>query len=233
MPTEDFDEVEDIKARYRRRTGAAGLYSHLRPEVVASTQERMRAVTTLLRARGTGDLSRLRILDIGCGTGRNLLEMLLFGAAPENLVGNDLQADRLARARHVLPPAVQLLPGDATELRLDAESFDIVHQSVVFSSILDDTLQQRLAECMWRWVRPGGGVLWYDFVYNNPVNPDVRGVPLRRVKELFPGGVTRHRWVTLAPPISRRVVRIHESLYAVFNVLPFLRTHVVCFIGKP
>ena len=49
---------------------------------------------------------------------------------------------------------------------------------------------------MWRWVRPGGGVLWYDFTFDNPRNPDVRGVPLARVRELFPHGAsqapTRH-----------------------------------------
>ena len=28
---------------------------------------------------------------------------------------------------------------------------------------------------------PGGGVLWYDFTVNNPRNPDVRGVPMKRV----------------------------------------------------
>ena len=111
--------------------------------------------------------------------------------------------------------------------------FDIVCQSTVFSSILDDGLQQRLAAAMWRWVRPGGGVLWYDFTHNNPSNRDVRGMRLVRVRELFPSGDIRYRRVTLAPPIARRVGRIHPSLYTAFNAFPFLRTHVLCWIGKP
>jgi len=86
---------------------------------------------------------------------------------------------------------------------------------------------------MWQWVRPGGGVLWYDFTFNNPSNPDVRGVQLKRVRELFPQGRISVRRVTLAPPISRRVVRIHPTMYAVFNALPLLRTHILCFIQKP
>ena len=85
---------------------------------------------------------------------------------------------------------------------------------------------------MWSWLKPGGGVLWYDFTYNNPNNPDVRGMPVRRVHELFPHGRFIVRRVTLAPPISRRVCRIHPALYAVLNALPILRTHVLCWIEK-
>ena len=33
--------------------------------------------------------------------------------------------------------------------------------------------------------------------------------------------------------ISRRVSRIHPSLYTIFNVVPFLRTHILCWIQKP
>lgn len=76
-------------------------------------------------------------------------------------------------------------------------------------------------------------MLWYDFTFNNPSNPDVRGVSLKRVRELFPQGRVSVRRVTLAPPISRRVVRVHPAMYGVFNALPLLRTHVLCFIEKP
>jgi hypothetical protein len=108
----------------------------------------------------------------------------------------------------------------------------VVLQSLVFSSILDDAFQAALARRMWQLVRPGGGVLWYDFVYDNPANPDVRGVPVRRVRELFPEAAIVIRRVTLAPPISRRVCRIHPAAYGVFNALPFLRTHVLCWLSK-
>ena len=86
---------------------------------------------------------------------------------------------------------------------------------------------------MWALVKPGGGVLWYDFVYNNPRNPDVRGVPLKHIRELFPRGKIYSWRITLAPPISRRVTRLHPALYAVFNLFPILRTHVLCWIQKP
>jgi len=68
--------------------------------------------------------------------------------------------------------------------------------------------------------------------FANPRNPDVRGVPLRRVRELFPDGKVKRCRVTLAPPIARRVVGIHPALYTLFNAMPFLRTHILCWIAK-
>jgi hypothetical protein len=109
----------------------------------------------------------------------------------------------------------------------------MVMQSTVFSSLLDDAFSQRLADAMWRWTKPGGAVLWYDFTVNNPRNPDVRGVPLARLRELFPQGRITARRVTLAPPISRLVCRVHPAAYGLVNALPWLRTHVLCWIAKP
>ena len=86
---------------------------------------------------------------------------------------------------------------------------------------------------MWAWVRPGGAVLWYDFTVNNPRNPDVRGVPLARVAQLFPQARIDARRVTLAPPLARVLCRVHPALYGLFNTLPFLRTHVLAWVGKP
>jgi hypothetical protein len=151
----------------------------------------------------------------------------------ENRIGNELLSERAEVARKRLPAATKILVGDAAEIDLAEGPFDVVYQSTVFTSILDDGFQQKLADRMWALVNPGGGVLWYDFVYNNPRNPDVRGVLLRRIRELFPHGKIHHWKITLAPPIGRRVTRLHPALYSAFNLFPFLRTHVLCWIQKP
>jgi ubiquinone/menaquinone biosynthesis C-methylase UbiE len=156
-----------------------------------------------------------------------------MGLRPERMVGSELLPERLAVARAALPPQVRLIGGDASTLDLPDCSFDVVFQSTVFTSILDDGLQRRLAERMWRLVRPGGAVLWYDFTVGNPSNPDVRGVPLDRVVELFPDGPVRSWRVTLAPPIGRRVARLGAWAYRALVSLPFLRTHLIAWIVKP
>ena len=229
---DDSCEAEAVRLRYERR-GETGRYSMLQPDVWMTLQERQRAMLRLFARLGFTDLSTLRLLEVGSGSGGNLLEFLRLGFAPEHLGGAELLAERCAQARRVLPAGVALFEGDALALPLEPASQHIVFVSTVFSSLLDDAYQQRLAEALWRWVRPGGGVLWYDFSVDNPNNPDVRGVPLRRVRQLFPQAAVHARRVTLAPPLARAATRLHPSLYAAFNLLPLLRTHRLAWLGKP
>jgi hypothetical protein len=87
---------------------------------------------------------------------------------------------------------------------------------------------------MWRWIKPGGGVLWYDFAIDNPRNADVRGVPMRRIRALFPQAKLLARRVTLAPPLARALARVHPGLvHPLALCLPFLRTHRLVWAIKP
>jgi SAM-dependent methyltransferase len=226
------DEAAAVRQRYARRT-VGDRYNLLRPEVWQTVHERQRALLRLLARLGITDLASLMALEVGCGSGDNLLELLRLGFAPEHLAGIELLPERFAQARRVLPAGLTLWQGDASQCAIEAASRDIVLQSTVFSSLLDDAFQQRLADAMWRWVKPGGAVLWYDFTYDNPRNPDVRGVPPSRVRALFPQGRITRRRVTLAPPIARAVVRLHPGLYTVCNALPLVRTHLLAWIEKP
>jgi SAM-dependent methyltransferase len=225
-------EPDAVAQRYARRA-ATDRYSMLNPDVWQTLQERQRALLALFARIGWNDLSGKRLLEVGCGGGANLLELLRLGFAPEHLAGAELLPERHAQARRALPEAVALHVGDALQLDLPAASQDAVFVSTVFSSLLDDDFQQRLADAMWRWAAPGGGVLWYDFTVDNPRNRDVRGVPLVRVRELFPHGELQASRITLAPPLARAVTRVHPALYTLFNAIPPLRTHVLAWIAKP
>jgi SAM-dependent methyltransferase len=225
-------EPQAVAERYARRL-ATDLYSPLRPEVCLLLQERQRSMLALLDQAGIDSVASLRLVEVGCGTGGNLVELIQLGFQPAHLQGVELLPERHAAARQRLPEALRLWLGDALEAPIDAGSQDIVLQATVFSSLLDDAFQQRLADTMWRWLRPGGAILWYDFTIDNPRNPDVRGVPLARVRQLFPGGRLSARRVTLAPPLARALCRLHPALYGVFNSLPWLRTHRLAWIAKP
>jgi len=227
------DEAAAVRARYARRAPQDARYSLRNPAALAAWQERERATLALFRHIGLPEMATLRLLEVGCGSGSHLLNALIWGFAPEHLQGIELLPERFNAARTLLPPAVQLMQGDATQVEVAPASQHIVFQSTVFSSLLDDAFQQRLADAMWRWVRPGGGVLWYDFTVNNPRNADVRGVPLARVRRLFPQAEVTARRVTLAPPLARAACRVHPGLYTALNTLPLLRTHVLAWLAKP
>jgi len=223
-------ESQAIVERYARRHADAR-YSMLTPDVWMTLQERQRAVLRRFAAQGL-DVASLRLLEVGCGEGGNLLDLIRIGFAPERLTGIELIEDRFNVARERLPRALPLHLADALAVDVPGSSQDIVFVSTVFSSILDAATQRELAAAMWRWLRPGGAVLWYDFAVDNPRNPDVRGVPRARLRELFPEGRQQVQRITLAPPIARRVCRWHPSLYTVFNTIPLLRTHLLAWITK-
>jgi SAM-dependent methyltransferase len=129
-------------------------------------REKYVALCDLLRESGLSPLDEKTIFEIGCGSGKNLLLFILLGFQPKNILANDLLAERATQAGRNLPCLVRVIQGDASKLDLPPESFDVVFQSTVFTSILDDAFQEKLANRMWSWVKPGGGVLWYDFIYN-------------------------------------------------------------------
>ncbi|MDR7271890.1 SAM-dependent methyltransferase [Pelomonas saccharophila] len=222
-----MSELDQIAQRYaRRETGDR--YSLLRPEVWQMWQERQRELLKLLATR-PGRPADWHAAEVGCGAGGNLLDLLRLGLPPAHLTGIELLPERLAAARAALPEGVRLLAGDAAQAEVAPASQDLVLQSTVFSSILDDSLQQRVADAMWRWLKPGGAIVWYDFTVNNPRNPDVRGVPLARVRQLFPQGRFTARRVTLAPPLARAL----PAAYGLLNLVPWLRTHRLVLIEKP
>lgn len=228
---EEHEELGQIVGRYARRVDD-GRYSMLRTEVYLAHQERFASFIRILRRSFAIPPSQLMLVDVGCGTGGNLLDFLRIGFRPEHLVGLELLEQRVSEARRLLPSDVKIIGGDASAANIASESIDVVFQSVVFSSLLSDDFQRELAHQMWRWVRPGGGVLWYDFVYDNPRNPDVRGVSNHRIRKLFPEAHIKFRKVTLAPPLARATGKIGAPLHNLLHCFPFLRTHTIAWIKK-
>lgn len=226
----DDAAIKGIREAYARRNR---LYEPTMPSVYMAAQELERA---LIRWLGSGSLEHpgaLKLLEMGCGSGKNLLRFLQLGFRSENLAGVDLLEERVAAARELLPSKVQLHCGDASEVDLPDAHFDVVFQSMMCSSIADQGLLVRACRKMWGLVRPGGGILWYDFIFDNPRNGDVRGIRMNELLQLFPAR-DRCIWrVTLAPPVARLVTQIHPALYTAFNLIPWLRTHRLVWIPKP
>lgn len=226
-----MSELDRIRQVYSQRQTDVphDRYSYTRPDVFLGAQHVDRVTWDLLKGSGIDDFAHVRLLEVGCGSGGNLLRFLRWGFSPEHLAGNELLEESASHARHLLPSATAIITGDARDLPED--QFDIVYQSTVLSSILDDDFQTAIASKMWQLTRPGGLVLSFDFLFNNPSNGNVRKVTNSRLRELFPEGHLTSRRVNLAPPIARRVSRL-RPVYTILNAVPLLRTHSVCVIRK-
>lgn len=187
-------------------------------------QDRERALLRLLRTSGIVDLANLCILEVGCSRAHHLLDWVRWGALAENLAGIDLMEPLLREARSNLPSARFALASAGNMPFRDA-SFDVVTQLTMFSSILDAGLRRSVAREMWRVLRPGGLMLWFDFRYPNPRNPDVRPVGRREISNLFPDAAVHIRSTTLAPPLSILACEIA-------SLLPVQRTHYTALLEK-
>jgi SAM-dependent methyltransferase len=197
--------------------------------VVEEREQRLRA---LLGRHGRSSLDTARILEIGCGTGFWLRRFVEWGARPEHVWGVDLLAERIATARRLCPPAVTLECRNATRLDAEDAAFDLVVQATVFTSILDMEMKRQIAREMLRVLRPHGLILWYDFFWNNPHNPNVRGVRRAEIQQLFPSCRLQLETLTLAPPIGRRVARRSPFLHRVLSSVKPLCTHYLGTIAK-
>jgi ubiquinone/menaquinone biosynthesis C-methylase UbiE len=226
------DEADRLRAAYARRDalGLDARYDYWQPANLFIYQARERAVLSLLRRAGLLPLTGRRVLDVGCGDGSVLRDMLRYGAHPGDLYGVDLLPQRVERARE-LTPGAHIEAGDARDLPYGDGAFELVLGFTLLSSVVEPEARRRVAAEMARVTRPGGVVLLYDF-WTNPTNRDVR--PLRRaeVRDLFAGKRIEFESTTLAPPIVRALIRLPGGWLAcsLLDVLRFPRTHFVAAV---
>ena len=186
----------------------------------------------VLNGLGLLSLGNKKVLDVGCGSGGLLLDFETWGARRENLAGIDLSRSRIKRAQTRLcappkttVPGADIRVGNAVRLPWPDQTFDIVYQGLVFSSILDTDMRRRVASEILRVVKKAGVILWYDFFFNNPRNPHVRGIRAQEIRSLFSSCNVTLKRITLAPPIARIIVPITWIGALSLEKLSFLNTH--------
>lgn len=170
-----------------------------------------------------------RILDIGCGAGHELAKWRAE-LGETRLCGIDLLWERLARGRAHFSQ-LPLVWGDASFLPLPSESFVVVMQFTVFTSILDDAVRRRIASEMLRVLKPRGAILWYDYWFN-PTNSQTRGIGQREIRKLFPECKMMVQRVTLAPPLARWLAPRSLALCRLLNQIPLLRSHYLALLTR-
>ena len=101
-----------------------------------------------------------RVLEIGCGTGRCLVQLLQSVDGPGFVAGIDLSERMLTQARALLqerniPDAAALCQGDACHLPFVSASFDVLFASFTLELFDTPEIPAVLAEFR-RVLRPGG-----------------------------------------------------------------------------
>jgi len=227
-------EEQRIQSAYQKRSYRVppDRYSLENPSNLFQLRERDQHLFRGIQRHSCTPLRDEKILDIGCGRGWQLAKLIRWGASAENLFGIDLLSDQVERAKHNLPPQVILEVGSAAYLDHPDETFDIVLQFTVFSSILQDKMREDVAREMLRVLKPTGYVIWYDFFVSNPWNADVRGVGKGELKTLFPGCHFELERLTAVPPLARALGKISPRACRYLSALKLFSTHYLGFFTK-
>jgi SAM-dependent methyltransferase len=223
-------ETERIREAYARRAarGADERYGLEDPANRFLFERRERALIALFHRHHLLPLAGRDIIDVGCGNGALLRDLVRFGADAERCHGIDLLPERIEGARGA-DGRMTLRTGDASALPYADASFDIGLQFTLLSSVLDGGMRRAIASETLRVLRPGGVLICYDFTWN-PGNRDTRGIRLGELRRLYAGCVVDARRVTLAPPIARRLAGLSPRLCGALETLPFLRSHLLAAV---
>lgn len=226
-----MSEQDRIKSVYQKRRNDATVYSFFNPGHLFMNQQLERHLLSLLIHQGMGALADKRLLEVGCGVAWRLRQFINYGARPENLFGVDLQEKAIEEARAV-NPKMDFRCVNAERLPFEEESFDLVMQFVMFTSILRRDMKQNIAREMLRVLKPTGLILWYDYYISKPTNRDVKGIGKREIIDLFPNCSFDFERVTLTPPVARAIAPHSFFLCYLLEKIPYLRMHYLVVIRK-
>jgi ubiquinone/menaquinone biosynthesis C-methylase UbiE len=184
----------------------------------ASARDELRA---RLLGRLTGSIRNEEMLDIGCGTGWLLRELVAAGINPSLLHGVDLLPSRVSSAQAAVPEA-DVRIGDARRLPYADQRFGAVFLILVLSSLASHTdVSVGLGEAR-RVTRPGGLIFCYENRIPNPFNPDTLYVRRKQLTTALPS--PSFESLTVLPPLARRL-RLSSRSYRLLGAARIVRTH--------
>lgn len=182
------------------------------------------------------DFSSMKVLDVGCGDGGSLINLIKAGFEPVNITGIDILEDRIENAKRRFPN-ISFLNADAAKLPLKDCEFDLVIESTMFVQLTDISLCKAIAEEMIRVVKTNGHIMLIDWRYSKPWSVKYKGLSNKQLNLLFDVNSRTRLMSTkngaLIPFIGRYISKNCSSIYfLVQKLFPFLAGQVTYLLKK-
>ncbi len=85
---------------------------------------------------------------------------------------------------------------------------------------------------MLRVLKQDGILIWHDYRFDNPFNPNVQGIGKREIMILFPDCLFDFKLINLNPIIARPLAEFSWALCEILEKIPLLRTLWLVIIKK-
>lgn len=194
-------------------------------------QEREYNFIKLLKKCGIYDLRESRVLDVGCGSGLELNNLIKFGAIPKNLFGIDIRHEAIFRAK-ATNPDINYIIADARYSPFKNSVFDLVLQYTLFTSVLEEDFKKEIAREILRVLKISSLIIWYDFFLKRPFKKGVKSIGKKEIKKLFGDCNYYFYRITFIPPLARFLCPISHFLCCFFELLKLFNTHYLVGIKK-
>lgn len=182
LPTHERERIRNAYTRrFRGRTN-----SFYDPLNVFFAQEVERHFIKLLRRHGLAPLDDKMLLDVGTAGGYFLRGLLKYGVAPANLFGVDIWESRLIDG-HGRLPCLNLVCADGRALPFASETFDIVVQATMLSSVVHRGMRRQIGSEIIRVLKNSGIAFSFDFRFKRPGDRDVCAMTLCELEHAFAG----------------------------------------------
>ena len=172
-----------------------------------------------------------RIIDIGCGSSSDLIDLVSFGFNQKNLFGVDINKTDIDFGKKNYP-LLNLSCQDASKLNFQSGFFDLTFESTLFVQLNCNDLSQSIAEEMIRITKKNGFLIIFDWRYGKPNNRKFTACNKKRIKKIFKVDqctklVTIEKGM-LIPPVGRF---ISSNLNPIYFMIPKLFPYLVGQVG--
>ncbi len=227
--------VEEIYKRYHSRKKKDRNDLLRNPEVLFQVLAFDRSIISAFSSIQL-DPKTAKILDVGCGEGASIINLLRLGFLPSNLYGIDILRDKIKQAK-IKFPNINWIHGDASSMQFEDNFFDCVMESTIFLQMTDDELSDKVAKEMIRVTKKGGYILLIDWRYSHPFNKEYKGLSKKRIINLFNVGsktsILRTYKGALIPLVGRFISKNIPGIYFLLQSLfPFLVGQVTTVLKK-